>query len=110
MRIPLLVVGLTAFSLALPGIRPAQAEDVISRVPTVHVAIPGLESQAQLAARLRAEGFTDIVLSSTYPSPANPYPQDNPTLTGDPAGTPVHAGWNGVAVKGGTVFQVYGDR
>ncbi len=97
--------------LVLPSLlaRPAQADGLFSRVPTVSVSVPKLETQAQLASRLRAQGYTDVVLSSTYPSPANPHPEANPTLTGHPEQTPVHSGWNGVAVKDGQLVQVYAD-
>ncbi len=109
-RSSFLAVGLIALGLPFAGTRIAHAEDFISRVPTLHVAINQLQNQAQLAEQLRGEGYMDVVLSSTYPSPANPNPQNNPTLTSHPEQTPVHSGWNGVAVRNGVTFQVYADR
>jgi hypothetical protein len=90
--------------------RPAQSLDVFSTTPTVHIAVPTVESQAQLADQLRALGYTDVVLSSVYATPANPRPQANPAFTSNPQGTPVHEGWNGVAVKDGQIVQVYADQ
>ncbi len=109
-RLPSLAVSLTAFCLPLLGMQAARAGDVITSVPTLHVVVPGLESQAQLADRLRAQGYQDVIMSSVYPSPADPYPWQNPTLTSHPEQTPVHDGWNGVAFKNGQVFQVYADH
>jgi hypothetical protein len=106
-RFPSLTVSLMALGLPFLGAPAARADDLFSRVPTVHVPIPGLASQAQLAEQLHALGYSDVILSSTYPSPANPHPELNPTLTSHPEQTPVHAGWNGIAVKDGQLVQVY---
>ncbi len=108
-RLPTLAVSLTALCLPLLGTQAAHADGFISRVATVHIVVPGVENQAQLADQLRAQGFTGVILSSTYPSPANPHPEDNSTLTSHPEQTPVHAGWNGVAVRNGQTVQVYAD-
>jgi hypothetical protein len=107
--LPSLAVSLTALCLLLPGTRAARADGLISPVATVHIAVPIAESQAQLADQLRAQGFAHVVMSSTYPSPANPHPEGNASLTSHPEQTPVHAGWNGVAVKDGQTFQVYAE-
>ena len=106
-QFPLFLVSLAMFSLPFLA---AQAEDLITRVPTLHVPSSGVQSQAQLADRVRAEGYSDVILSSTYPSPADPLPWRNPTLTSNPGQTPVHDGWNGVAFKNGQIFQVYADH
>jgi hypothetical protein len=109
-RSSVLAVSLIALGLPFAGTPIAHAEGVFSRVPTVHVAINMLQSQAQLAEQLRGEGYMDVVLSSAYPSLANPTPQNNPTLTNHPEQTPVHSGWNGVALRNGVTFQVYAGR
>jgi len=98
-----------ALTLALAGAQAAKADGFISTVPTVHVAVAGVESQAQLAQTLRGEGYADIVLSSAAPSLANPRPELNPELVSNPQNTPVRSGWNGVAVKDGKTVQVYAD-
>ena len=108
-RLPSLAAGLTALCLPLLAAPAARAEGFISRVPTVHVAAAPTESQAQLADQLRAQGYTEIVLSSIPATPVNPHPEGNSSLTSNPGQTPVHAGWNGVAVKGGQTVQVYAD-
>lgn len=108
--LPCLAVSMTAFCLALPGIQAARAGDVITFVPTLHVPVAGVESQAQLADRLRSQGYQDVIMSSVTPSPADPFPWQNPTLTSHPGQTPVHDGWNGVAFRNGQVFQVYADH
>ncbi len=108
-RLPSLAATLTALCLPLLATQAAQADGFFSRVPTVHVATAPTESQAQLADQLRAQGYTDVVLSSIPATPANPHPEGNSSLTGNPWQTPVHAGWNGVAVKGGQTVQVYAD-
>ncbi|WP_146101735.1 hypothetical protein [Rhodopila globiformis] len=93
--------------MPLPGTPAARADGLISRVAIVRIFVPGVESQAQLADRLRAEGYTNVVMSSVYPTPVNPYPQSNRSWTRHLDLTPVHAGWNGVATKDGQVVQVY---
>jgi hypothetical protein len=110
MSLSLLAAGLGSLGLPLLASRVAHADDVLSRVPTVHITVAAVDSQAQLAGQLRAQGYTDVILSSTYPSPANPHPELNPTLTSHPEQTPVHSGWNGVASKDGRLVQVYVDR
>ncbi len=109
-RVSLLALGLTALCLPLSATQAAEPEGLISRVATVHVTVPDAVSQAQLADQLRAQGYAGVVLSSTYPSPADPHPELNPTLTSHPEQVPVHSGWNGIAVRDGQVVQVYVDR
>jgi hypothetical protein len=104
-----LAAGLTALCLPFLAAQPARADGLFSRVETVHVAVPMVENQAQLADRLRAQGYTQVVLSSVPASPAIPHPEANPTLTSSPEQTPVHDGWNGIAVKDGMTVQVYAD-
>ncbi|MDR3506162.1 MAG: hypothetical protein P4L52_07945 [Acidocella sp.] len=77
-----------------------------SWVATVHVSIPDVESQAQLAAELSAEGYDNVILSASYPTIGNPHPELNDGLINS-RWTPVHAGWNGVAYKKGQISQVY---
>ncbi len=108
--LPYLAVSLTILCLPLGGTQAAEPEGLFSRVATVHIFVPETQSQAQLADQLRAQGYANVVLSSTYPSPADPHPELNPTLTSRPDQVPVHAGWNGVAVKDGQIVQVYVDR
>lgn len=108
-RFPSLAVSLTALCLPLLASQAAHADGLFSRVATVHLAVAGAESQAQLADRLRAQGFSNVVLSSTAASPADPHPEGNATLTLHPEQTPVRSGWNGVAVKNGQTVQVYAD-
>lgn len=85
----------------------ATAGSLFSQVPVVTVPVSGLESQAQLADQLRAEGFDHVVFAASYPNLANPAPQLLPASAGNSAETPVHDGWNGVAIKNGKTFQVY---
>jgi hypothetical protein len=109
-RLPLLAVSLAVLCQPLLAPRPALAVEWFSWTPTVHVAFHEGESQSQLAERLRALGYGDIVLSSVYASPANPHPEIYPWATAHPEQTPVHDGWNGIAVKDGQMVQVYADR
>lgn len=87
----------------------AKADGIVSTAPVVHVPVGGVESQAQLAQTLRAEGYSDVVLTSVTADPTHPHPELNPAFTANPQGTPVRAGWNGVAVKDGRTVQVYAD-
>ena len=106
-RSRLRLVGLTAFSLLLFCMSAAQAEGLFSVAPTVHIEVEGVESQAQLAQTLRAQGYSDILLSSTNPSFTEPHPELNPERIAHPDNTPVRPGWNGVAVKDGRTVEVY---
>jgi hypothetical protein len=108
--LPTLTSTLALGVLLLSASQPARADGLFSTTPTVHVAVSGMESQAQLAAQLQAQGYTNVVLSAAYPNPENPQPQTNPSLTGNAAQTPVHDGWNGVAQKDGAVVQVYAQH
>jgi|GEM_PF-2917379 hypothetical protein len=102
--------ALAAAALVFGLSHSANAGMLFSQVPVVRMAITGVESQAKLADQLRAQGYTDVVLASRYPTTTNPCPQLNPALTSDTARTPVHPGWNGVAIKNGTTYQVYASQ
>lgn len=92
---------------ALVGVTPALANGFgISFVPRVEVAVSGVESQAQLAAQLKNEGYTNIQLSPNLPNMVQPQPQYIAPTT-DLVHTPAHKGWNGTAYKGGTLYNVY---
>jgi len=91
------------------GVQAAQAGDFISTVPVVHVAVPAVESQAQLADTLREQGFAEIVLADAAPTFTAPHPELNPARIAHPEATPVRAGWNGTAVKDGQTVEVYAD-
>ena len=95
-------IGLMVFSL-----QAAKADGIITTVPTVHVTVPTVESQAQLAQTLRDQGYTGIVLSAVSPSFVEPHPELNPDRIAHPESLPVRAGWNGVAVKDGQSVEVY---
>ena len=109
-RLPIVAVSLAILCQPLIGAQTASAVELISRTPTVHIAVTGVESQAQLANQLRSQGFSDIVLSAIYPSPMNPHPETDSASTSHPEQTPVHSGWNGIAVKEGQVVQVFVDQ
>ncbi|HQT46058.1 MAG: hypothetical protein B7X08_04180 [Acidocella sp. 20-63-7] len=110
LSLPALTSSLALGALLISACQPAAANSLFSITPTLRVAVSGAESQAQLAAQLRAQGYTNVILSAAYPNPENPQPQTNPSLTGNPAQTPVHDGWNGVAQKNGAVVQVYAQH
>ncbi|WP_297367783.1 hypothetical protein [Acidocella sp.] len=101
--------ALSALSLAsvLVGAAPAMAAQggFVTAAPRVTVTVQGVESQAQLAAQLSARGYSNVSLSGTVPSLANPHPE----LSGvtNQASTPVQNGWNGTAQKDGQIVQVY---
>lgn len=78
-------------------------------VASVQVPVSGVESQAQLAQQLSAEGYSDVLLASVAPTRENPHPELNPSLVNDPS-APVRTGWNGVAQKSGETVQVYVTR
>ena len=105
--IKLLSVG--AMALALAGTQAVKADSLFTTVPTVHVAVSGVQSQAQLADTLRAQGYTDVVLAPVAPSPTHPHPELDADLVANPQATPVRAGWNGVAVKDGKTVGVYAN-
>lgn len=120
-RVALLSLALTA-AAALGASRPAAAEEsyvfgLVQRTPTVHLALPGATSEAQLIARLQRDGYADIKVTPLSPNIFDPRPElFHVDLTvsspSDPRaqGTPVHDGWNGTAVKGGRTFEVYVDE
>jgi len=105
--IKMLSVG--AMALAFVGTGAVKADSLFATVPTVHVAVSGVESQAQLANALRAQGYTDVVLSPVAPSFTHPHPELDSDLVANPQNTPVRAGWNGVAVKDGKTIEVYAN-
>ncbi len=70
-RYRLIAAGFAALVVPFLATHAARADGIFSRVPTIHVTIPTVENQAQLADRLRAQGFTQVVLSSIPASPAN---------------------------------------
>ncbi len=108
-----------ALGLATPA---AAADDgylfgLVTPTPMVHLALPGTASEAQLIGTLQAQGFADIKVTPLSPNAFDPRPEFmHPDLTysspDDAAArnTPVHAGWNGTAVKHGRSFEVYVDR
>ena len=104
-RVSFALLATAAFAMA----QPAAASGLFSKVAIAQVQITGVESQAQLAARLNAEGYDHVTLTPIYPTLENPHPELNPGPTNDP-NAPVHAGWNGVARKGGQIVQVYATR
>jgi len=106
LRLAVRAAALSALPFFIAG-HAALANGLIAWVPSVHVPASLGETQATLASQLRAQGYNDIVLSAVVATPANPRPQNNPANTTDPAGTAVHAGWNGVASKEGQVVQIY---
>ncbi|WP_297367773.1 hypothetical protein [Acidocella sp.] len=85
----------------------AGAVPLVSQTPCVTVPVSGMESQAQLAQTLGAQGYDHVVLSAVTPSLANPHPELNASETASPGTTPVRDGWNGVAQKDGQTVQVY---
>ncbi|MDR3506163.1 MAG: hypothetical protein P4L52_07950 [Acidocella sp.] len=95
---------------ALLGLaQPAAAFSLFSSVASVQVPVSGVESQAQLAAQLRSEGYGEVLLASVAPTRENPHPELNSSLVNDPS-APVRSGWNGVAQKGGETVQIYVTR
>lgn len=86
--------------------QPTTASGLFSTVTIALVQLSGVESQAQLATQLNAQGYDHVILTPIYPTPLNPHPELNPGLAND-LNVPVHAGWNGVASKGGQIVQVY---
>lgn len=100
----ILAVGLLA-----AGLQAAKADGVVTTAPTAHIAVSGVESQAQLARILYDQGYSDIVLADTAPSFTAPHPELNPERVAHPETTPVRAGWNGVAVKDGKTVEIYAE-
>ncbi len=101
-RVSSALLAAAAFALA----QPAAASGLFSWVPELRVHVPGVESQAQLAAQLQGEGYDHVTLTPIYPTLENPHPELNPGPVNNPD-APVHTGWNGVAHKGGQTVQVY---
>lgn len=119
-----LSLALPAVSAAVQGAyaQAASADDsyffgLVTRTPMVHLPMPGTASYAQLIQQLQAQGYADIKLTPLSPNLFDPRPElMHPDLTFTSAkddaarDTPIHAGWNGTAVKNGTMFEVYVDR
>ncbi len=95
----------TAAMLAFSGPAAAQQTDLFGKQPRVDVTVPGVVSQAQLAHQLHSQGYNNIKLSSQYPTPADPNPENH--SRSDPETTPIHQGWNGTAFKDGRRLRVY---
>ncbi|MTJ83625.1 MAG: hypothetical protein F8N37_21775 [Telmatospirillum sp.] len=98
-----------AFGVLVSGATAVSAEDLVRRTPVVHLAQQGAVTQAQIARRLVAEGYSGVLMSEVPATPSNPHPETNPTLTAHPETQPVRHGWNGVAEKDGQTVQVYVD-
>ncbi len=95
---------------ALLGLaQPAAAFSLFSTVASVTVPVSNVESQAQLAAQLQAQGYSDVRLASFAATRENPHPELNSALVNEPT-SPVREGWNGTAVKDGETIQVYVTR
>ena len=97
-----------AFIAAMTAAVPAMAacDQAICPVPTVQVNLNRVESQAQLADQLRQEGYSQIRMSAYEPASTDPRP-DLTMPNADPAQTSVHTGWNGTAVRDGSVMNIY---
>lgn len=94
----------------LVGVTPALANRPgFEFSPSVHVAVSGVESQAQLISQLKSEGYKDIQLSDFSPNMDNPQPQCTSPAKALTT-TPVHSGWNGTAYRAGKQYNVYVDR
>ncbi len=105
----LTTLSLTALALTC-AIGGAQATELFSSTPEVHVALPLGANQGQLASLLSKQGYDGIHLSAVAATPANPHPETNASLTAHPEQTPLRLGWNGVASKNGQQVQVYVDN
>jgi len=98
-----------AIAVMTAGVQAAQAGDFVTTVPVVHVAVPAVESQAQLADTLREQGYAEITLADSAPTFTAPHPELNPARISHPETTPVRAGWNGTAVKDGQTVEIYAE-
>lgn len=103
-------MGLAAFSGMAVGLPPAaRAVEIVDSGTAVHVAVKGVQSQAQLASQLQSQGFQEVRLSELYPNPAQPRPDLTAPSTDHLDAVPVHDGWNGSAVRNGTTYFVYAN-
>jgi hypothetical protein len=91
----ILAAALTIAAALAAGAAPAQNSTAIA-------------TQAQLIERLQAQGYSDVKLSTSLPNTFDPHPELEPDGA-DPRTTAVHEGWNGTAVKGGDIVNVYID-
>jgi hypothetical protein len=90
----------------LAGATPALADGFITATPAVHVSLPATASQAQLAAQLATQGYSNVQLTAAEPNLAVPHPELT-APTANLAATPVRDGWNGTAAKDGETVNVY---
>lgn len=90
----------------LAGAAPALADGFVSATPSVHVSLPASASQAQLAAQLAAQGYSNVLLTAAEPNLATPHPELT-VPTANLAATPAQEGWNGTASKAGETVNVY---
>ena len=82
-------------------------------LPSVHVSLAGVATDAQLIQQLQAQGYTDIKVTPNYPNRFDPRPEivygfSSPNDE-DARDMHVHFGWNGTAVKNGRTVGVYVD-
>ncbi|MGO8915424.1 MAG: hypothetical protein ACLQJR_05900 [Stellaceae bacterium] len=96
---------------------PSYVFGLVTLTPMVHVPLAGAASEAQLIQQLQAQGFSDFKVTPLSPNRFDPRPElMHPDLTVTSAAderaqnTPVHAGWNGTAVKNAKTVEVYVDR
>ena len=98
---------MVAIALLATGLQAAKADGFVTIAPTAHIAVSGVQSQAQLAQILRDQGYSDVLLADTDPTFTAPHPELNPERVAHPGTTPVREGWNGVAVKDGKTVEIY---
>jgi hypothetical protein len=107
-----LVIATFAIGLASPAM--AQQAGLLQPAPSVHVAVAGVASCAQLIRQLQAQGYTDIKISEDYPNVLDPRPEIRHGYSSpddqDAKVTPYHYGWMGTALKDGRRVDVYVDR
>jgi len=109
---PTLRAGFLAASALGFALSPATAAELLTTTPSVHVAAPGVMTEAQLIERLEAEGYTEIWLSTERPTEFTPRPEISARLNSDDPvaqSTPALPGWNGTARKDGRTLDVYVD-
>jgi hypothetical protein len=103
-----------SIALASPLAACAGAGQIIDDAPALHVAVAGVESEAQLVAQLQALGYRDIRVTGFQPNEIDRRPELSHGFTSaddeDAQVTPVHFGWNGTALKDGRWVDIYVDR
>jgi hypothetical protein len=100
--------------LAVGIVSPAAAQvALVTPVPSVHLAVAGVTSCAQLIQRLQSQGYTDIKMTEDYPNILDPRPEirHGYSTAEDPEAqdAPAHYGWMGTAVKDGQTANIYVD-